>query len=181
MKEQHVEKERDKVKLYSTHEVIQKTGIKAYRLRYLDETGKVVPVKRTAGMRYYSEEQLYSLMKMMKRPIEVAYICVDCRGIKDISMEDVMENLKKSKETMGKRLEALEIKTIEFITDLVIDDMEKSNTEKLVNKAKEGLLSKVYVASDIGFPADLMGEYNKWFGYLGVEVIDLVEQEEQHE
>lgn len=166
------------MKLYNSSEVLKKTGTKSHQLRYWEETGKIVPVSRTPGMRYYSEEQLYEIMKLNKRPMEVAFVCVDCRANKNISIESVMKKLQESKDNMNTRLEALGINPALFIVDMMLDDIENTDLEKLIIKAKEGLVSKLYIASDIGFPTDLVKEYIKWFKYLGVEVIDLTEQEE---
>ena len=167
------------MRLYNSSEIIKKTGAKHFQLKYWEETGKVVPVSRTSGIRHYSEEQLFEIMQILKKPMEVVYVCADCRASKDISINDVTEKLQQSSETVKKRIEALGINPAIFMVDLMLDDMENSNFEKLVNQAKEGLVSKVYIASAIGFPVDLVAEYMKWFKYLGVEVIDITVQEEK--
>ena len=159
---------------YSSHEVIKKTGVKQWKLKYLEDTGKIIPIERTAGMRYYSEKQLMEIMQIMKKPVEVGYVCVDCRKKTNIDMKAAIKELREKIEKMKEKLQS---SSIIIEADLLPDNIEKTHLEGLIEKAQNGLVNKLYIASDLGFPQDLIAEYTKWLKYMGVEMIDLAAKE----
>ena len=163
--------------LYNTSEIIKMTGITSAKLKYLDDYEKLVPVKRTTGRRYYSEEQLIEIMQYMNKAVEAAYVCVEYTNntYTEGKLDTVNEILKK-KELQMKNCIANFNDNIDivFMSEILVNRNFKDSTlEILSKKAIKGAVKKIYVNTEIGFPADLIPEYIKWLSYVNVELIDL--------
>ena len=163
--------------LYKSHEVIKLTGIKGNRLKYMDEHEKVIPYKRSASTRYYTEEQLLEIIQYMNKAVDVAYVCLGyTNNVNASSNVDKLNNLLKKKELQMKNciVNYNDSKDIVFVSDIIVNrEFKGSNLEMISKKAIKGVIKRVYVDTEIGFPTDLIPEYTKWLSYVNVELIDL--------
>ena len=164
--------------LYKSYEVIKLTGVTSGKLKYMDDYGKLVPYKKSASMRYYTEEQVIEIMHYMHKIVEVAYVCVEYTNHastikyssdtlnallkkKELQMRNCIENYSDNKEIM-------------FMSEILVNrDFKDSTLEVISKKAIIGAIKKIYVNTEIGFPVDLVSEYTKWLSYVNVELIDI--------
>ena len=159
-------------RLISTSEVSKSTGVPSYKLRYLHETGKIIPEMVTdGGYRYYRQSQVIDVLRHEKKQFIVAYSC------KEIGDKDIIQLEKELK----KESEQLASEVSKIITDIKITPMydiwtgsiEKSNMKQLIEQASQRLVIKIVVRSQEHFIIGDINEYQKWLGYLDCELLDI--------
>lgn len=154
-------------RLYTSTEVKKMLGVTSYKLKHLEDNGKLVPVKRTYGMRYYTLEQVMEMQLLVNQKISVAYVAVDCRS-KMPNVEDAVE-LASRYQAMRIRLvdKGIDCKTV--VKDQFTSDLKNTYMEKIIQRAVNKELETLYISSD-SFPMDKLEEFRFWFGQMGAEI-----------
>lgn len=153
---------------YNTSEVKKMTGAKQYQLKSLESSGKMVPVERTAGMRYYSAEQVLTLKKMFDQRNEVGYFAMDCRG-REVTRE-IEKSLSSKVLEMDLLLKKTGIENVIIMGEIFTGNIENSKLEAINYSAINKEIKTVYLWHE-GFPEDLVEEFERWMAYLEVKVI----------
>lgn len=166
--------------LYKSYEVIKLTGITSPKLKYMDDHEKLIPYKRSASTRYYTEEQVIEILQYMNKAADVAYVCIEhtnnFNNNVNIINKDKLKDLLKKKEIQLKNSIAnyIDNKDIIFISEILVNrNFNGSSLEMISKKAIFGAIKKVYIDTEIGFPPDLIPEYTKWLSYVNVEFVNL--------
>ncbi len=162
-------------RLLSASEVAKITGVKTRKLRYLSETGKLVPARITdTGYRYYKQEQVVELLKILKKQAIVAYEATSFnKGLELFQGEIEQEIKEKTEQLAGEIQKYIFTDEITPIYDLWTGSIENSQMEYLIKQAAKGLVVKMIVRDKKQFIPGDYKEFEKWLGYLGCELLDL--------
>lgn len=165
-------------RLITSSEMRKLTGVKSSRLRYLHETGRVIPEKVTeTGYRYYRQSQVIDVLRESKQRIIAVYSATSLNKGFDKKYEEKVEKALKE-ETRELAEVARWIIPDEKITpiyDLWTGSIEDTNIEYLIKQAAKGLVIKIIVQDKKQFIVGDFNEFKKWLGYLGCELLDLNE------
>ena len=89
-------------RLLSASEVAKITGVKTRKLRYLSETGKLVPARITdTGYRYYKQEQVVELLKILKKQAIVAYEATSFNKGLELFQGEIEQEIKEKTEQLA--------------------------------------------------------------------------------
>lgn len=162
-----------KERLINSSEMKKLTGVKSSRLRYLHETGKVIPEKVTeTGYRYYRQSQVIDVLRESKQTILAVYSATPVN--KEFNSKTIEKELK------AETAELVEIikcvypdERITPIYDLWTGNIENTNMEYLINQAVKGLVTKIIVRDKNQFIVGDFNEFKKWLQYMNCELLDI--------
>lgn len=165
-------------RLITASEMKKLTGVKSSRLKYLHETGRILPVKVTeGGYRYYKQSQIIDILKEEKKLVMVAYNCIKCpENMDDDSKKEIETKIKQETEKLAKSIrEYISDIEVTAIYDFWTGRMKNSNIEYLIKQAAKGLVLKIIIPSKDQFIVGDYNEFKKWLGYLNCELLDIEE------
>ena len=162
-------------RLLSALEVAKLTGVKTRKLRYLSDTGKLVPARTTdTGYRYYRQDQVVELLKILKKQAIVAYEATYFNKGLELFQNEIEQEIKeKTEQLAGEVQKYIFTDEITPIYDLWTGNIENSNMEYLIKQAAKGLVIKIVIRDKKQFIPGDYKEFKKWLGYLGCELLDL--------
>ena len=165
-----------KEKLITSSEMKRLTGVKSSRLRYLHETGKVIPEKVTeTGYRYYRQSQVIDVLRESKQIILAVYSAASVSEEFSNRYKDKIE--KELKEETRELAEIVRwtgtVDNITPIYDLWTGDIENTNMKYLIKQAVKGLVTKLIVRDKNEFIVGDFNEFKKWLQYMNCELIDI--------
>lgn len=155
-------------RLINTSEMIKITGVKATKLRYLHESGKVVPARITeSGYRYYKQSQLLDILKETK---QCAVIVYDADRSLECSEKELKEKVAKVTEEVRNHIKDIKITPI---YDMWTGNIKNSNMLKVIKQAAKKQVVKIVIPDKEKFIIGDFNEFKRWFSYLGCELLDL--------
>lgn len=162
-----------KERLINSSEMKKLTGIKTSRLRYLHETGKVIPEKVTeTGYRYYRQSQVIDVLRESKQTILAVYSATPVN--KEFNSKTIEKELKSETAELAEIIKRVyPDKKITPIYDLWTGDIENTNMEYLINQAVKGLVTKIIVRDKNQFIVGDFNEFKKWLQYMNCELLDI--------
>ena len=163
------EKEKDmEERLLNTSEMIKITGVKATKLRYLHERGKVVPARITeSGYRYYKQSQVLDILKETKQCTVIVY---DADNNLNCSEKELKERVVKVTEEVRNYIKDMKITPI---YDMWTGNIKNSNMLKVIKQAAKRQVVKIVVPDKEKFIIGDYNEFKRWFSYLECELLDL--------
>ena len=155
-------------RLISTPQMVKLTGVKATKLRYLHESGKVVPARITeSGYRYYRQSQLLDILKETKQCTVIVY---DADKSLECSEKELKERVAKVTEEVRNHIKDMKITPI---YDMWTGEIENSNILKVIKQAAKKQVVKIVIPDKEKFIIGDFNEFKRWFSYLGCELLDL--------
>lgn len=163
-------------RLINTSEMIKITGVKATKLRYLHERGKVVPVKITeSGYRYYKQSQILDVLRETKQSTVIVYGAERSMGC---SEKELKERVAKVTEEVKNHIKDMKITPI---YDIWTGEIENSNILKVIKQAAKRQVVKIVIPDKEKFIIGDFNEFKRWFSYLGCELLDLEDLRQREE
>lgn len=163
-------------RLINTSEMIKITGVKATKLRYLHERGKVVPVKITeSGYRYYKQSQILDVLRETKQSTVIVY---DAERSLNCSEKELKERIAKVTEEVRSYIKDMKITPI---YDIWTGDIKNSNMLKVIKQAAKRQVVKIVIPDKEKFIIGDFNEFKRWFSYLGCELLDLEDLRQREE
>lgn len=155
-------------RLISTPQMVKLTGVKATKLRYLHESGKVVPARITeSGYRYYRQSQLLDILKETKQCTVIVY---DADSNLNCSEKELKERVAKVTEEVRNHIKDIKITPI---YDMWTGEIENSNMLKVIKQAAKRQVVKIVIPDKEKFIIGDYNEFKRWFSYLECELLDL--------
>ncbi|MBR4982005.1 MAG: MerR family transcriptional regulator [Lachnospiraceae bacterium] len=163
-----------KAKLMTLAKFSSITGIKSDKLRYWDRCGKLEPAKRTdGGFRYYSQEQIPLAMSLDNKRTIVAYTC---------STRSNWDEIEKENNAFVEKVKGLEPDGhVVGVYEQWTGTIEKSELERIIKCAQIGQVEKVYYYDKNWFISGKWEDYKQFLSYMGTELIDFKDMEEEHD
>lgn len=163
-------------RLINSSEMKRLTGVKSSRLRYLHETGRIVPEKVTeTGYRYYRQSQVIDVLRESRKSTIAVYSATSLN--KEFS-KGYKENIEK--ELIKETRELAEIvrriypdESLTPIYDLWTGNIKNTNMEYLIKQAVKGLVIKIIIRDKKQFIVGDFNEFKKWLRYLNCELLDI--------
>lgn len=163
-------------RLINTPQMVKLTGVKATKLRYLHESGKVVPAKITeSGYRYYRQSQLLDVLKEVKK---IAVVVYDADSNLNCSEKELKERVAKVTEEVRNYIKDMKITPI---YDMWTGNIKNSNLLKVIKQAAKRQVVKIVVPDKEKFIIGDYNEFKRWFSYLECELIDLEDLRQREE
>lgn len=163
-------------RLISTPQMVKLTGVKATKLRYLHESGKVVPVRITeSGYRYYRQSQVLDILKEIKK---IAVVVYDADSNLNCSEKELKERVAKVTEEVRNYIKDMEITPI---YDMWTGNIKNSNMLKVIKQAAKRQVVKIVIPDKEKFIVGDYNEFKRWFSYLECELLDLEDLRQREE
>lgn len=163
-------------RLLNTSEMIKITGVKATKLRYLHERGKVVPARITeSGYRYYRQSQLLDILKETK---QIAVVVYDADSNLNCSEKELKERIAKVTEEVRNYIKDIKITPI---YDMWTGNIKNSNMLKVIRQAAKKQVVKIVIPDKEKFIIGDYNEFKRWFSYLDCELLDLEDLRQRKE
>lgn len=165
-------------RLISTPQMVKLTGVKATKLRYLHESGKVVPARITeSGYRYYRQSQVLDILKETK---QIAVVVYDADSNLNCSEKELKERVAKVTEEVRNYIKDMEITPIYDMWTGNID-IDIVNMLKVIKQAAKRQVVKIVVPDKEKFIVGDFNEFKRWFSYLECELLDLEDLRQREE
>ena len=163
-------------RLINTPQMVKLTGVKATKLRYLHESGKVVPARITeSGYRYYKQSQLLDILKETK---QIAVVVYDADSNLNCSEKELKERIAKVTEEVRNHIKDMKITPI---YDLWTGSIKNSNMLKVIKQAAKRQVVKIVIPDKEKFIIGDYNEFKRWFSYLECELLDLEDLRQREE
>lgn len=153
------------------------TGLSSAKLRYLDRSGKLVPIKKSeSGYRYYTQEQALNALKIVGEQVIVAYTLIDNRADHNVCLKnkDEMKVAAIRNNELVERVRELEpdVQVI-GIYDIWLGSVEGLNIENVIRMAVNKQVSKVYYNNKTKFVLGDWENYKYWLSLMNTKLIDI--------